>query len=137
MRCGYSLETPLRLKRHGRLVGAAEIDSRDLLRNLCARLGLLATHYGGDPSAFDWSRLREAAQTVDIEKAPDLHWYDWSRYSGRQKDTMKMGGLLGELCLHGPGLAVFWPALWYGQWVHLGKGTSFGLGAYRLEAAAG
>jgi CRISPR/Cas system endoribonuclease Cas6 (RAMP superfamily) len=47
---------------------------------------------------------------------------------------MKMGGLVGELRLRGPGLATFWPALWHGQWVHLGKGTSFGLGAYRLEA---
>jgi len=77
---------------------------------------------------------RTAAQTVGIDKDPGLHWHDWTRYSGRQKESMKMGGLLGDLRLHGLGLSTFWPALWHGQWVHLGKGTSFGLGVYRVEA---
>jgi len=128
------LETPLRLKRQGHLVGAAELDAHDLLRNLCARLALLARHYGGVPDAFDWGRLGPPAESVEIEKGPGLHWLDWTRYSGRQHGTMKMGGLVGELRLRGPGLAAFWPALRHGQWVHLGKGTSFGLGAYRIES---
>lgn len=47
---------------------------------------------------------------------------------------MELGGLLGVGELAGPGLGLLWPLLWQGQWVHAGKGTTFGLGAYRLTA---
>jgi CRISPR/Cas system endoribonuclease Cas6 (RAMP superfamily) len=62
-----------------------------------------------------------------------LHWHEWTRFSSRQDTRMQMGGLLGDLTLGGPGLPTFWSSLWYGQWVHVGKGTSFGLGAYALD----
>jgi len=127
--------TPLRIKRNGHLVGAAELDAQDLLRNLCARLALLAKHYGGDPTTFDWRHLRDHAQAVTIRES-EMRWHDWTRYSSRQQTAMQLGGLLGSLRLDGPGLATFWHGLWYGQWVHLGKGTSFGLGHYRLEPMA-
>jgi len=58
------LDTPLRLKRRGHLVGPTELDAQDLLLNLCARLGLLASHYGGDPAAFDWGRFRRRLRLV-------------------------------------------------------------------------
>ncbi|MBP6582117.1 MAG: CRISPR system precrRNA processing endoribonuclease RAMP protein Cas6 [Chromatiaceae bacterium] len=47
---------------------------------------------------------------------------------------MELGGLLGDGELAGPGLGALWPLLWQGQWVHAGKSTTFGLGAYRLTA---
>ena len=53
--------------------------------------------------------------------------------SSRQNTLMELGGLLGTFELSGSELATLWPALWWGQWVHTGKGTTFGLGAYRLE----
>jgi CRISPR/Cas system endoribonuclease Cas6 (RAMP superfamily) len=31
-------------------------------------------------------------------------------------------------------LAPFWPFLVFGQWAHVGRGATFGLGGYRLEA---
>ena len=40
------------------------------------------------------------------------------------------GFLLGTFDLSGPDLA---PPLWWGLWLHVGMGTTFGLGAYRLE----
>jgi CRISPR/Cas system endoribonuclease Cas6 (RAMP superfamily) len=27
----------------------------------------------------------------------------------------------------------YWPYLWLGQWTHVGKGTSMGMGAYTIE----
>jgi CRISPR/Cas system endoribonuclease Cas6 (RAMP superfamily) len=45
---------------------------------------------------------------------------------------MQLGGLLGRLTLSGDRLSDLWPLLWLGQHTHLGKGTSFGLGRYRL-----
>ena len=41
---------------------------------------------------------------------------------------MQFGGLVGEVALDGPSLPELWPALWLGQWTHVGKGTAFGLG---------
>jgi hypothetical protein len=128
---GLRLLTPLRIKRRGHLVGPAELEPADLLRTLCERLALLAEHYGGDAAGFQWPRLRERADDVRIIEK-DVRWHDWTRFSSRQDTLMQMGGLLGDLRLAGPGLAAFWPALWYGQWAHVGKGTSLGLGGYSL-----
>jgi CRISPR/Cas system endoribonuclease Cas6 (RAMP superfamily) len=46
---------------------------------------------------------------------------------------MEWAGLVGTAIYEGD-LTPFWPYLVFGQWVHVGKGTTFGLGAYRLEA---
>jgi hypothetical protein len=126
------LLTPLRIKRRGHLVGPAEFEAADLLRALCERLTLLAGLYGGDAAHFQWGGIRHHADDVRIQ-AHDLRWHDWTRFSSRQDTLMQMGGLLGGLSLVGPGLDAFGPALWYGQWVHVGKGTSFGLGAYHID----
>lgn len=61
-----------------------------------------------------------------------LHWHDQTRWSSRQQQSMKLGGLLGRLPLPAAGLDQLWPLLWFGQYVHLGKNTSFGLGQYRV-----
>ena len=125
------LFTPLRIKRHGSFVGAAELEPSDLLRNLYARMAKLAELYGGDPEPFDWRVIgQDAAGITLVDKL--LRWHEWTRFSSRQNTRMQMGGLLGELVLEGDALPLFWPALWLGQWVHVGKGTSFGLGGYRL-----
>ncbi len=126
------LLTPLRIKRRGHLVGPSEFEPAHLLYPLGERISLLAQHYAVRSGA-PWDRLRPQAEGVQIEHRA-LRWQDWTRYSSRQDTLMEMGGLLGELHLTGPGLAAFWPALDYGQWVHVGKGTSFGLGAYALDA---
>ena len=62
-------------------------------------------------------------------------WRDWRRYSSRQRQEMVLGGVVGEVALRGE-LAPFAELLAVGQWTHLGKNTSFGLGRYRLEAIA-
>jgi hypothetical protein len=126
------LLTPLRIKRRRHLVGPAEFELATLLHALCERIALLAGHYGGEARP-EWGRLKPHADDVRMEHH-GLRWQDWTRYSSRQDTLMEMGGLLGELRLAGSGLAAFWPVLGYGQWVHVGKGTSFGLGAYVLDA---
>ena len=128
------LFTPLRIKRHGRFLGSHDFEAGDFLRNLYARLAQLAELYGGDPSPFDWALVRDKADVLTVAD-PRLRWYEWTRFSSRQNTLMQMGGLLGEFGLAGPGLATFWPGVWLGQWVHVGKGTSFGLGGYRLATA--
>jgi CRISPR/Cas system endoribonuclease Cas6 (RAMP superfamily) len=62
-----------------------------------------------------------------------MEWFDWTRYSSRQETEINMGGLVGtvELCMND--LEDYWPYLWLGQWTHVGKGTSMGMGAYTIE----
>lgn len=129
--------TPLRLQIQGQPARtAAELTARSLLITLARRWQLLQdVHLGHSAAQQDFAALAEQAQAVALY-APDMHWMDWGRYSQRQQQEMKLGGLLGPLQLQGE-LAPFAPLLHWGQWLHIGKNTSFGLGGYRLQVAHG
>jgi hypothetical protein len=47
---------------------------------------------------------------------------------------MALGGVVGNWTLTGE-LAPFLPYLHLGQWLHVGKEATFGLGGYRLQIA--
>ena len=127
------LQTPLRLKASGRLLSADAVTGADLLRALGQRAELLQRVYAPteDPAQARWTDARQAVHGVEIVHR-DLHWHDWARFSNRQATHMQLGGLLGQLTLGGPALAAVWPLLWFGQWLHAGKNTAFGLGRYRV-----
>jgi len=72
----------------------------------------------------------ESAKRIAIDRG-DLHWRDWERYSARQDARMKLGGLVGRIRYSGP-LNGFLPYLLLGEYVHVGKNTSFGLGKMKL-----
>jgi hypothetical protein len=128
-RVTINLLTPLRVVYDSRL--ANELPFHVLVRSLLRRIGHLSYfHCGGDPSALgfrDWIDLASHVETVE----QDLKWFDWERYSSRQQTTMRMGGLLGHVTFEGP-VAPFHPFLAAGEVIHAGKGTSFGLGCFRL-----
>ena len=128
------LLTPLRLKRHGHYLRPHQLDARAFLSTLATRVGLLAELYEPAAEGLDQDRLRAAIDQAEINCA-DLRWVEWTRYSSRQRTHMQLGGLLGDLQLSGPGLARLWPLIALGQWLHLGKNTSFGLGQYRAQPA--
>jgi len=134
-RLQLELLTPLRLKHRGHYVDVDQLDARVLLGALATRIRMLAAHYGAAPrgaAPFEHAALHAAIDEVSIETS-HLRWVDWTRYSSRQRTAMQLGGLLGQLTLSGPGLAPLWPLIALGQWLHLGKNTSFGLGFYRLR----
>ncbi len=125
-------DTPLRLQIQGKPARtAAELTARTLLITLARRWQLLQdVHLGAHAPQQDFAALVEQAQAIALH-APDMHWMDWGRYSQRQQQEMKLGGLLGRMQLQGE-LAPFAELLHWGQWLHVGKNTSFGLGGYRL-----
>ncbi len=127
-------QTPLRLRREGRHVGPESFAFHDLFRNLLRRLSLLSRCHTDHELEADFRGLSERAKGVRW-RASDLAWFDWKRYSARQQRYIPMGGVTGwaELDDH-EALEALWPYLWLGQWVHGGKGSSMGMGAFRITS---
>jgi len=122
--------TPTRIFYNNHLT--RDLEFHILVRNLLRRLSLLYYfHCGGDPSDWDFKGLIKKAEDVVVVKR-DLRWYDWERYSSRQNTKMKMGGFVGEITFSGD-VEQLMPLIKAGEIVHVGKGTSFGLGKYRIE----
>jgi len=61
----------------------------------------------------------------------DLKWFDWERYSARQDTRMKLGGVIGRIAFKGE-IGEFMPFIKLGEFLHVGKGTTFGLGKYEI-----
>jgi len=122
--------TPTRIVFDGHLVDDPEFHV--IIRNLIRRIALLSYfHCGGDPSGFDFSGFISGAAGVKKETST-LRWHDWERYSSRQDTRMKLGGFTGEAIFRGD-ISGFIPYLKAGEYIHIGKGTSFGLGRYVLK----
>lgn len=127
------LDTPLRLQHQGHPVRPQALTPRKLVADLLRRTTLLAEFHADCPGLVpDAGALVRHAQSVDHHHT--LRWQDWSRYSSRQKQEMTLGGAVGEWTLHGD-LADLHPWLWLGQWLHVGKNATMGMGRYALRAA--
>lgn len=121
---------PLRLQNQGRRASATEHTPRRLLAALIRRVALINEYHGAGPLPLDFKDLAARAEGLGSEK--DLRWRDWSRYSSRQQQKIDLGGVIGRWRLTGE-IAPFMPFLHLGQWLHVGKEATFGLGGYRLE----
>ena len=83
---------------------------------------------------MDYRGLIERAKTVRLFR-DETRWAEWTRYSSRQGRQMTWDGFTGLATYEGD-LKPFWPYLVFGQWTHVGKGATFGLGKYRLDRPA-
>lgn len=125
------LATPLRFKAENRL--SAALDFTTLMRLIIRRIASLRALDGETfrlpPEEF--SALFRAASAVSVVENA-LRWEDWSRYSGRQQTVMQLGGLTGHIVYQGP-VSVFAEYLDFACQAHIGKQSSFGLGALELD----
>lgn len=123
--------TPLRIKKYGGYQeGGGRLEFPILVDLLLGRIEALAVFHCGE----DWApnaALREAARSVQVV-ARHLALQRLERYSNRRQQRLPMHGLLGTLSLTGD-LTVFLPLLRMGEYLHIGAGTAFGLGRYRLH----
>jgi len=120
--------TPTRLKFDGRL--SPSLEFHILIRNLLRRISLLSYFHCGKELDLDFKGLIEKSKEMTVQKE-NLTWFDWERYSNRQETKMKMGGFIGSITFDGD-LEPFLPFLLLGEYVHVGKGTSFGLSKYEI-----
>lgn len=128
------IHTPLRLQHQGQPLRPAQLTPRALVAAVARRVALVLEFHAQQP---DWGPQVPAtvAQSQNLADNRQLHWFDWVRYSSRQQQEMTLGGVLGAWQLQGTpeALAAAWPWLWLGQWLHVGKNATFGMGGYRLE----
>lgn len=126
--------TPLRLQHQGQPLRADQLDPHALVAAVARRVALVMEFHARQPH---WGPLaRDAAHAANnLTDTRHLHWFDWTRYSSRQKQEMTLGGLVGRWTLYGSPdlLGQMWPWLWLGQWLHVGKNATMGLGGYTLH----
>jgi hypothetical protein len=124
-------ETPARVKFRGQL--CTEPTMSALMPNVLRRLSTLSYFHCGGPEGIDAKPVLAAGDAVEVLDR-DTTWHDWSRFSGRQKAEMTLGGFTGTMTIAPPPDDVLTALLW-GETVHIGKASAFGLGKYRVEAA--
>jgi len=120
--------TPTRIKYKGRLILDVNFDI--LVKNLFRRISLLSEIHCGEKFDFNFKRALDEAKNIKVIQK-DLYWSDWERYSSRQKRRMKLGGFKGKVIFEG-NLDKFISFIKLGEYIHIGKGTSFGLGKYKI-----
>lgn len=118
--------TPTRIVFNEDLV--VEPEFHHIIRSLLRRLSSLSYFHYGERLDLDFKGLIERAQSIKV-KERNTEWHDWERYSARQDVRMKMGGFVGKVSFEGD-LGEFLPFIELGEVLHVGKGTSFGLGKY-------
>ena len=128
-------ESPIRIKQQQKNLIADDFNFGALFSNLLRRISMISYFHTDTPLETDFAGLTAQARSLSfIER--ELVWYDWTRYSSRQQTEMSMGGLVGSATVDMQGMEDFWPYLWLGQWIHVGKGTSMGMGAYSLASTS-
>lgn len=127
------IHTPLRLQHQGQPLRPAQLTPRALVAAVARRVALVLEFHAQQPQ---WGSQVPAtvAMAQQLADTRHLQWFDWTRYSSRQQQEMTLGGVLGSWTLlgHPDALAAAWPWLWLGQWLHVGKNATFGLGGYTL-----
>lgn len=122
--------TPMRIKEKGHYTKNLQFET--IIKALLRRIKLLQKFY--DPEnliEFDTKKI------VDNSKKNILFfnmskWIDWGRYSKKQDFYMKLGGIVGEIGYEGD-FEDFSKILRIGEFVHIGKNCSFGLGRYLIK----
>ncbi len=126
-----NFQTPARIRVDGDLQQALTFQL--LVRNLLRRISFLAAVHGSGRLDVDYRTLIDLASSVKT-RTSGLRWRDWERYSNRQRVKMNMGGFVGSIEYAGEAIQEFLPLIIAGETLHIGTGTTFGLGRYAIEA---
>ncbi|HSV95460.1 MAG TPA: CRISPR system precrRNA processing endoribonuclease RAMP protein Cas6 [Spirochaetota bacterium] len=124
-----SFITPCRIRENGCDLRVPVLSS--IVRNIARKYDTICRFYGDEPSGLDRETLAESA-VMAIMEGKELSWTSATRYSKRKAATMKLGGFTGWATYSGL-LAAVYPLLKLGEVLQVGKNTSFGYGAIRIE----
>jgi len=123
-----TFETMTRLKHEAGYARRPEFHI--LVRSLLRRVSNLLYFHGGVDLGVDFRDLIARAGQVSLTHDA-TRWQDWTHRSSRQGTTMELGGFVGEARYAGD-LDLFLPLLLLGEYLHVGKNATFGLGRMRV-----
>ncbi|MEN3013935.1 MAG: CRISPR system precrRNA processing endoribonuclease RAMP protein Cas6 [Endomicrobiia bacterium] len=122
--------SPTRIKEQGLILKEPQFIS--LFRAVYRRLLAILYFYCDQEIKFDYKMLTKKAKNVKI-KNNNLTWSKWFRYSKRRKIVMELSGFIGKITYQTEeSLEDFLPFLILGQYTHIGKNCTFGLGRYEI-----
>lgn len=103
-----------------------------LARAIVRRLRILSqVHGAGEWPQSEYGPLLDLADQVQLEHH-ETTWISMSRHS--ERGEMPLEGFVGQAWYASPvDLRPLLPALWLGQWVHVGKAAVWGNGRYEIE----
>jgi hypothetical protein len=123
-KCKVYFITPTRMKWEGSYI--LEPEFHIVLRNTVRRITSLLYFHHDTLLDIDFRSMYEEASKIKLIQQK-VEWKDWERYSNRQQERIKLGGIVGEATYLGE-LTPYLPWLYLGEMVHIGKNAVFGLG---------
>lgn len=117
--------TPCRIKKQGHYINQITIDN--LINAIERRIQILDSLYGDGKFEIDNSQ-REIEGSVINQK-----WIDLNYYSSRQKEAMKIGGVVGSLKINNPITEYQKQIIYASEIFNVGKNISMGLGNVKLK----
>jgi len=126
--CLIELETPLRVKNENRL--QSQLTTDQLYRIVFRRIATVWGSFGSVAPDFPWKIILNLINRVELQPLEE-QWLDLGRFSSRQGNAMKFGGISGKYLLRGR-IRPLLPYLRIAERIHIGKQTTFGLGKMRL-----
>ncbi len=120
--------TPTRLRIEGRVVEQPSLTQ--LVRSISLRLSMLAETWGDAGLIYDYKTTLERTRGISPRES-NLRLIALDRFSRRQ-GKLELDGFMGQITFEGPVLSELLPLLVAGEFVHVGSGTAFGLGKYKI-----
>lgn len=122
--------TPTRIDLEGKLQNPITFSA--LVKSANERGRALFWAYKQAEPPWDGKLLLQAARNVNAVNG-EQRWLDLQRFSRRQQERLKIGGVVGWTEFTGDDLSPFVPLLRLMEWVHVGKLSTMGLGQIALE----
>ncbi|MEW6457062.1 MAG: CRISPR system precrRNA processing endoribonuclease RAMP protein Cas6 [Acidobacteriota bacterium] len=121
--------TPTRIKEKKDLI--VEPQFSNIIKSLLIRLSLLSNFHCDSKIELDLKSLVEKSRSIKINHS-NLRWNDWTHFSSRLKEKIILGGFTGNISFNGE-IKEWLPLIELGEALHIGNGTSFGLGRYKID----
>lgn len=120
--------TPTRIKIKDKFASDGEI--KTIIVHLIRRLSLLQYFFCSGEITKNLHHIIEIAREL-VPLSSNFLWKKWLRYSSRQKTKISMSGFIGEVT-YGKLPEELLEILLWGENLHIGKGTVFGMGKFKL-----